>query len=213
MKIRLQGPRADFRLLDKSPQSLRSFAVNAASTRSVSASQSLPAKVKVPAKALRRFESSSCCSLRRARTRRAFTISLGICSASAVSSTLKPSTAEHRNNPESLGQFRDSGLKQVRHLSARVNLRRVHGMGICHGFSSRSATNSSYSSGPLLRGGCHIFANSTRSSVSNTSFTNTELSGRWMKLPSSGLLMSDAKLFHHVLGVAQMVLEYLQTVL
>jgi len=30
-----------------------------------------------------------------------------------------------------------------------------------------------------------------------------------MKLPASVLLMSNAKLFHHVLGVAQMVLEYL----
>ena len=29
----------------------------------------------------------------------------------------------------------------------------------------------------------------------------------------SGLLMNDAKVFHHVLGVAQMVLEYLQTAL
>ena len=33
------------------------------------------------------------------------------------------------------------------------------------------------------------------------------------KLPASGLLMSDAKLFHHVLSVAQMVLEYLETAL
>jgi hypothetical protein len=34
-----------------------------------------------------------------------------------------------------------------------------------------------------------------------------------MKLPASGLLMSDAKLFRHVLSVAQMVLEYLETAL
>jgi hypothetical protein len=37
---------------------------------------------------------------------------------------------------------------------------------------------------------------------------NTVLSAeRLMKLPASGLLVSDAKLFHHVLSVAQMVLE------
>ena len=39
--------------------------------------------------------------------------------------------------------------------------------------------------------------------------------GGWMaeKLPASGLLMSNAKLFHYVFSVALMVLEYLQTAL
>jgi hypothetical protein len=35
--------------------------------------------------------------------------------------------------------------------------------------------------------------------------TATNTKPQWMKLPASGLLMSDAKLFHHVLSVAQMV--------
>ena len=33
------------------------------------------------------------------------------------------------------------------------------------------------------------------------------VAGQLMKLLASGLLMSNAKLFHHVLGIAQMVLE------
>jgi hypothetical protein len=35
------------------------------------------------------------------------------------------------------------------------------------------------------------------------------VAGRLMKLPTSGLLMSNAKLFHYVFSVALMVLEYL----
>jgi hypothetical protein len=41
----------------------------------------------------------------------------------------------------------------------------------------------------------------------------SRVAGRLMKLPASGLLMSDAKLFHYVFSVALMILEYLQTAL
>jgi hypothetical protein len=40
-----------------------------------------------------------------------------------------------------------------------------------------------------------------------------ELSVSWLIKAASVLLMSHAKLFHHVFSIAEMVLEYLQTTL
>src|SRR6478736_9529794 len=64
---------------------------NFASTRSVSASQSRPAKGNVSRSASRISGSSSRCKIRRERSSRVFTVPVGMCNASAVSSTLRPS--------------------------------------------------------------------------------------------------------------------------
>ena len=66
-------------------------------TLSVIASQSAPAKGNVSDNAPQISGSSSFCKRRRARNRRVFTVSSGICRASAVSSTFKPSISRNTN--------------------------------------------------------------------------------------------------------------------